>query len=553
MHYQNRTGAARFLATSLATAVLAVSLGGCLSSGGGGGGGGGSTTPAPNPLQVSTQQGDYIGIEEAGMRVYRGIRYGVAERFASPEFPPAHEEAVQLSEAFGSACPQNASPFGEASVDEDCLFLNVYSPEEPGDYPVMVWIHGGAFIYGSGGASYDPRHLVERGVVVVTLNYRLGALGFLPHAALGNANFGLQDQQLALRWVQENIAAFDGDPDNVTIFGESAGGHSVMSQIASPAAEGLFHKAIVQSGSYNGSQAPLAVAQMLFGNPTIENLDDCADTPDEELLNCLRAQSVEAILAAQPGNIIPATGTDTLPESITAALQSGEFNQVPVLMGSNQDEGSLFTLLALGDNPAGLSSLESYRASVASLLLEDPTLDGEQIADDYLENYMGVPEPLRYITAYSAIGTDWRFNCPNNSQWNLLKDTVPTWGYWFRETTAPLLDGLPALIPMGATHTAEIQFVLNSQESLRERGGTDEHISLANHMAGYWANFARYGQDPAIGPNGTDGAAEAVEWPSLSEAGEILTLVAPDPSAADQADFSTYHSCEYWQSPPRRF
>src|SRR5690554_2583277 len=174
MHYQNRTGAARFLATSLATAVLAVSLGGCLSSGGGGGGGG-STTPAPNPLQVSTQQGDYIGIEEAGMRVYRGIRYGVAERFASPEFPPAHEEAVQLSEAFGSACPQNASPFGEASVDEDCLFLNVYSPEEPGDYPVMVWIHGGAFIYGSGGASYDPRHLVERGVVVDRKSTRLNS------------------------------------------------------------------------------------------------------------------------------------------------------------------------------------------------------------------------------------------------------------------------------------------------------------------------------------------------------------------------------------------
>src|SRR5690554_6971518 len=136
----------------------------------------------------------------------------------------------------------------------------------------MVWIHGGAFIYGSGGASYDPRHLVERGVVVVTLNYRLGALGFLPHAALGNANFGLQDQQLALRWVQENIAAFDGDPDNVTIFGESAGGHSVMSQIASPAAEGLFHKAIIQSGAYNGTQLRLAAGQYAFARETLAQL-----------------------------------------------------------------------------------------------------------------------------------------------------------------------------------------------------------------------------------------------------------------------------------------
>lgn len=560
MHYQNRTGAARFLATSLATAVLAVSLGGCLSSGGGGGGGG-STTPAPNPLQVSTQQGDYIGIEEAGMRVYRGIRYGVAERFASPEFPPAHEEAVQLSEAFGSACPQNASPFGEASVDEDCLFLNVYSPEEPGDYPVMVWIHGGAFIYGSGGASYDPRHLVERGVVVVTLNYRLGALGFLPHAALGNANFGLQDQQLALRWVQENIAAFDGDPDNVTIFGESAGGHSVMSQIASPAAEGLFHKAIVQSGSYNGSQAPLAVAQMLFGNPTIENLDDCADTPDEELLNCLRTQSVEAILAAQPGNIIPATGTDTLPESITAALQSGEFNKVPVMSGSNLEEGSLFTLLALADEDDALRVVlapgvsdtikdASYASSVATLLEENPALDTQQIASDYLARFATLPAPDKYIAAHAAIGTDWRFNCPNSTQWELLKDQVPTWGYWFTERNAPALPGLAAPFSLGATHTAEIQFVLSSNETLTERGATEDHLALAEHMASYWTNFARYGDDPAIGPNGTDGSGSLPAWDPVSDAGFVNNLVAPTPTASSKAAFDIAHQCGYWNAPP---
>src|SRR5690606_11139773 len=231
----NRIKPTGFMLSTLSAVVLAVSLSGCLSSGGGSN----SKDDSPaDPLRVNTAQGDYVSNNASGIKVFRGIRYGVAERFASPEFPPAHSKPIQLDEAFGSACPQVASPFGKVSANEDCLFLNVYAPEEPGEYPVMVWIHGGAFIYGDGGETYDPQRLVEKGVVVVTLNYRLGALGFLPHVALENSNFGLQDQHLALRWVQDNIAAFDGDPGNVTLFGESAGGHSVASQIASPAAKG---------------------------------------------------------------------------------------------------------------------------------------------------------------------------------------------------------------------------------------------------------------------------------------------------------------------------
>ena len=549
--YKNRFTPARFMLSSLSTAVLAVTLSGCL---GGGGGGSSSDDASPaNPLQVSTQQGDYIGITDAGMRVFRGIRYGEAERFASPEFPSAHADAIQLSEDFGANCPQNASPFGEASVDEDCLFLNVYAPEEPGEYPVMVWLHGGAFIYGSGGATYDPARLVEQGVVVVTLNYRLGALGFLPHADLGNANFGLQDQQLALQWVQDNIAGFDGDANNVTLFGESAGGHSVMSQLASPGAAGLFHKAIVQSGSYNGEQLPLFLGQALFAGPTIA-ATDCAGST--QLLDCLRSLSVEEILAAQPGNILPVSGTDTLPLPINTALAAGEFNKVPVMMGSNLNEGSLFTLLALADDPTALADATSYTQAVNLLLAEDPSLDSNQIADDYRSTFEAllpppIPAEAAYLEAYNAIGTDWRFNCPNSTQWGLLQDKVPTWGYWFADEQAPGIEGLPSPFPLKATHTAELQYLFDSKEALTANGATEEQLQLADHMAGYWTNFAKYGDDPAIGPNGTDGAAEAVEWPELATDGQIIRLDAPNPTVVAKAAFDTTHNCTYWTAPPR--
>ncbi|CEA05453.1 esterase/lipase/thioesterase family protein [Pseudomonas saudimassiliensis] len=550
---KNRTKPTGFMLSTVSAVVLAVSLSGCLSSGGGG-----SSKSERDPLRVSTAQGDYVGINASGMKVYRGIRYGVAERFGSPEFPPAHSKAIQLDESFGSACPQLASPFGEASVNEDCLFLNVYAPEEPGEYPVMVWIHGGAFIYGDGGETYDPQRLVEKGVVVVTLNYRLGALGFLPHADLENSNFGLQDQQLALRWVQENIAAFDGDPDNVTLFGESAGGHSVASQIASPGAEGLFHKAIIQSGAYNGTQLPLAAGQYAFATETLAKLG-CATSDD--LLGCLRSQTVEDILAAQAGNYLPVTGTPTLPVSIIEALATGDFNKVPVISGSNLEEGSLFTLLALADADDALRAVlapalsdavkdASYANSVGTLLQEDPRLDAEQIASDYLARFASLPAPDKYIAAHAAIGTDWRFNCPNSTQWQLLKDQVPTWGYWFTERNAPALPGLAAPFPLGATHTAEIQFVLSSNETLTERGATEDHLALAEHMASYWTNFARYGDDPAIGPNGTDGSGSLPAWDPVSDAGFVNNLVAPTPTASSKAAFDAAHQCGYWNAPP---
>ncbi|WP_304638399.1 carboxylesterase/lipase family protein, partial [Pseudomonas sp.] len=474
---------------------------------------------------------------------------------------------LELTDEFGSSCPQAASPFGEASTNEDCLYLNVYRPTEPGDYPVMVWIHGGAFIYGSGGPSYEPSRLVQEGVVVVTLNYRLGALGFLPHTALGDANFGLQDQQLALTWVRDNIAAFDGDPDNVTIFGESAGGHSVLSQLASPGAAGLFHKAIVQSGSYNGDQVPLVFGQAFFGGPVIAETE-CAGVANDALLECLRKLPVAELLAAPAranvSTFIPVTGQGTsLPVSINTALSSGEnLNEVPVLMGSNLNEGTLFSLLELAAAEEGalpfVASDAHYQAAVAKLLSEDVRgLDAAAIADYYLVRQPAVPVPeletLRRFNAYSAIGTDWRFNCPNNRQWELLNNRADTWGYWFTDVNAPsILGELESPFPLGASHSFEIQYVLSSTETLEERGATEQQLALADRMARYWTNFAKYGDNPAIGPNGTDGASEAVEWPRFTANGQILRLDTPTPAAVNVADFRTVHQCAYWDNPPLR-
>ena len=204
----------------------------------------------------------YQGVAGNGITMFRGIRYASAPtgalRFAAPT-PPAPIAGTIAATQFGSSCPQSPSAFGTASTDEDCLFLNVYVPgasvSSANSLPVMVFFHGGAFIYGEG-SDYDPTAMaIEGHVVVVTINYRLGILGYLADAALStqapnrvSGNYGLMDQQFSLKWVQQNIGAFGGNARNVTIFGESAGGFSVCSSVVSPAAAGLFQRAITESG-----------------------------------------------------------------------------------------------------------------------------------------------------------------------------------------------------------------------------------------------------------------------------------------------------------------
>ncbi len=479
---------------------------------------------------------------EGSVASFKGIPYGAApvgdKRFAPPQPAPAWDDTLHANK-FGSDCPQVAGLFGFASTTEDCLFLNVYTPDVEGEHPVMVWIHGGAFIYGSGGDSYDAEKIVNEDVVLVTLNYRLGALGFLAHTDLssemesGSGNFGLMDQQLALTWVQENIDLFGGDPENVTIFGESAGGHSVLSQVASATATDLFHKAIVQSGAYSAGQMPLSFAEAIGASfAQTANCNEAQDT-----LACLRALPVDDILKAQgESTYIPNTGTAILPLSISEALETGEFNQVPVMTGSNLHEGRLFVALEEVTNLAALNDESTYRQSVARFLSPDPTLDTDAIATRYLalENSEA---SNKYSLAYSAIQTDAGFACTALGQMLAFSAFVDTYSYHFTDENAPSLFPPILSITLGAAHAYEIQYLLDSEQTMLDNGAGNEQMALATAMVDYWTTFAKTGN-----PNP---AASALPTWSTFSSGTILDLN-PTITSKYYNEFSDTHSCDYW-------
>jgi len=269
---------------------------------------GSSVVVTSDPSAVMTERGPVRGIMTPTLRKFLGIPYAAAPVGRLRWRPP--KDHVRWSTPFdatrfGNHCPQVASFFGTASITEDCLFLNIFAPKEEAKaqtnlhrYSVMVWIHGGVFTVGESD-DYIPTKLVEQGdVIVVTINYRLGALGFLAHPALTaespdhiSGNYGIMDQQFALRWVQRNIAAFGGDPDNVTIFGESAGGRSVFLQVASPMVAGLFHRGIVESGAYFGLTEPALADEEAHGENFAARIG-CND----QSARCLRSKSVAEIL-----------------------------------------------------------------------------------------------------------------------------------------------------------------------------------------------------------------------------------------------------------------
>src|SRR5579862_6470017 len=271
---------------------------------------------------AGTADGAVQGVTAGAVDEFLGIPYAAppvgALRWQPPQ-PAASWPGVREATTFAPHCAQVAGPFGQASTSENCLYLNVFTPSTGGRHPVMVWIHGGALVSGESN-DYDPTQLVADGVTVVTINYRLGALGFLAHPALADAkgqsgDYGLMDQQAALRWVQRNIASFGGDPRDVTIFGESAGGLSVLSQVASPQARGLFERAIAESGSYNLTQTSLASAEQA-GEQFAANAGCASQTAA-----CLRSLPVSTILANEnTAGYTPNINSNVLPETLKTAF-----------------------------------------------------------------------------------------------------------------------------------------------------------------------------------------------------------------------------------------
>jgi para-nitrobenzyl esterase len=339
----------------------------------------GITSAAASTL-VETTNGWVQGKTVGSVDQWLGVRYAASPagvgRWTPPTPPGSYgtQQDPYAATQFGAPCPQNISQFGNSiplpippntvpvpgSADsEDCLFLNLYAPADRSNDrgeppPVLFWIHGGSNQYGEG-SSYDPTPLVTQGhIIVVTINYRLGALGWLAHPLLDNGaqnssgNYGLMDQQFAMRWVKTNIAAFGGDPHKVTIAGESAGGLDTCSHLASPTAAGLFRAAIIESGCIISQvQQPVLVA--FSGNIFVNTL---CSTP--ATLACLQAAPVSQILSFESPlswAVVVGPEVPALPETPQQAFSDGAFNKVPVIQGTNLDEGRLFIpLLNAGVN-----------------------------------------------------------------------------------------------------------------------------------------------------------------------------------------------------------
>src|SRR5580704_7099820 len=362
------------------------------------------------PLVVATADGEVRGITTGPVDEYLGIPYAAPPvgplRWQPPQ-PAARWRGIRAATEFAPHCAQPAGVFGRASMSENCLYLNVFLPAaHRAGLPVMVWIHGGGFVGGESD-DYDPSGLVAHGVIVVTINYRLGALGFLAHPALADhpggpsGDYGLMDQQAALRWVQRNARAFGGDPGNVTIFGESAGGASVCDNMASPTASGLFSRAIAESGCFLLSSTRQAAEQQ---GATFAAKLGCTDPATAA--GCLRGKSAAALLAEAGGPLGgwgPVAGTPVLPLQPASAFAAGRYAHVPLLQGTNHDEGRFFVgfefdalgkPLTAAQYPQVLTA--QFGASAAARIQAVYPLSGYASPD----------------LAYAAVFTDSAFSCP---------------------------------------------------------------------------------------------------------------------------------------------
>jgi para-nitrobenzyl esterase len=491
--------------------------------------------PKANPAVVSTDDGALRGAISGGIRAFRGIPYAAppvgALRWRPPQ-PHARWTGVRTATEFGSPCPQKLGVFGVPSTDEDCLFLNVYTPANatPGSkLPVMVWIHGGSLITGES-TDYDPTALVKRGVVAVTINYRLGLLGFLAHPALSaessthdSGDYGLMDQQFALAWVKRDIAHFGGNPGKVTVFGESAGGLSVRSLLVSPGAKGLFARAIVESGTYAESVPTLAQAET--AGEALAAQMGCTD----QTAACLRALPVSTLLAGETQlTQLPNLGS-VLPEQYAAAFTSGDFNRVPVLSGTNHDEWMLFVDL-LNSQLGNPVTTANYQAQIASELQLPSTAAAAPIAAAYPVGAYPTP-----YNALGAVGTDAIFACNAREDVRNLSQYVPTYQYEFNDPSPPFLFPLPPVpYSLGAYHASEIQYLFPGSSSSLDPA----EQKLAGDMQGYWTNFAKTGN-----PNGTG----LPSWPAYTAAADqAQSLVEPAP--APESTFGADHECSFWSA-----
>jgi para-nitrobenzyl esterase len=459
-------------------------------------------------VRATTEYGDVEGLTESGLAVFRNIPFAAppfgARRFRPPQ-PPEKWHGVRDASVAGPTAPQppleggdpvDAVYFNSPTMGEDCLTLEIWTPDPGANaLPVMVWIHGGGYMIGCGSAgAYSGRNFARDGVVHVAINYRLGVDGFV-YLGEGTDNLGLRDQVAGLEWVQRNIAAFGGDPANVTIFGQSAGGVSVMNLLAMPSARGLFVRAIAQSGSPIGSVPPdeatrttkrlarrLGVAPTRAGFETTSVAQTVAQTLPFafDFANALKHGSQSFMIS--PFRAVH--GTPSLPEPPIAAAAAAP--SVPMITGCNRNE--TITLLKLLGRVDGINPFVGWYFN-RLLGVKRAMTQAYRTGPRRITNRLALVE---------AAWTDWGFRMPTLRLVETRVETtpaVPTWLYEFRWESP----GFPA--GLGAFHALEVPFVRDELATLRTVAGSEAWIgnerpaALAATMHAAWVRFARTG-DP---------------------------------------------------------
>lgn len=485
--------------------------------------------------EVATETGWIRGELLDDAVAFRGIPFAAppvgAHRFRAPQ-PAACWDGVRNAREFGPRCPQL-----RFLGDEDCLYANVWRPRGSSETlkPVMVWIYGGANVFGSSQEAiplseplYDGTYLARDGdVVVVTFNYRVGALGWLAHDALDaeslhgvSGNYGLQDQLAALHWVQRNIERFGGDPNNVTVFGESAGALNTCVLMSAPAAAGLFHRAAMQSGECSAppmqfrKDESLEIAQRLG-----------CDGPPDEVIDCLRSVDAGTWSAQVPldPEVLDAwylpwgPGVDgaLLPDAPLAIIERGEHNAVPLMIGSNAHETEVFI--------PPMASCAGVRAFLGAALPE--------LTDAILERYPCSDYPFSRW-ALVAASTDLLFTCPARRTARLVasRQDAPVFRYHYRYIRSD-----PLLLPLRAFHISEIGLVFGTFDRAGYWPPAHE-VQLSREMRLAWARFAR------------DGAPRTGAWsPYRPEADNLVTFDADrDGARIDRDDAFDREVCDFW-------
>jgi para-nitrobenzyl esterase len=442
---------------------------------------------------------------------------------------------IRQATSYGGRCAQLASGNGPRVDNEDCLYLNVYTPPghgQPlrhGDLPVLFMIHGGGLTTGAGD-QHDGSLIVNTDhIVVVSINYRLSVFGFLDVPGLGSPNDGLLDQEAALRWVHRNIAAFGGDPAKVTIDGESAGGWSVCALMTSPPARGLFRGAIMQSGSCTTqSPADAQTAGLAFAKQA-----GCADPSTAAA--CLRALPTKALLDASASYSAKFTsGGPELPVPSAQAVASGDYDRVPLLMGDNHDEGRTFSqgLTALTQQQADQLITQIYGAKASAIEARYP--------------WSSYPSPYTAAYMIGDIWTDSGFltgigGCPTQNQAATFAATTRTYLYQFDDRNAPGLNNIHPGYQWGAGHAMELAYLwpsFNNGFSLYDLL-TPAQLELSRQMVRYWGAFAAHGAPEAPGQP---------LWPRYAS-GQLMSLRPGDQTRTiPAAQYAAEHQCSFWNS-----